>query len=206
MAGTRTRKAPGEKRRRAIMEAALDLFIEKGFEAVSVDEIIRRSGGSKSSVYEFFGTKEGLLREIVVSMTNEALKAAVMPSSEGMEPREVLTEIGVAACGKILTEKGIGLYKLAVSSARSFPELSRMFYDSGPRLTCQGVAEYLKKETAAGRLNVKNPMRAAQFFLNMILAQDHIAMPLGCAPSPSKARIRELVRDAVDVFMAAYGK
>ncbi len=205
MGTERKLKGPGERRREAIMNAALDLFISKGYAAVSVDEIIRRSGGSKSSVYEYFGTKEGLLREIIVAMANDALKATEMPVREGQSPREVLTRIGVMMCGEILNEKGIGLFRLAVSNSGRFPELSRMFFESGPRTTWSGMAEYLKKEHEAGRLNVKNPMRAAEFFVGMLLVKDHIAMPVGY-PAPSKAQIKARVKDAVDVFMAAYGK
>lgn len=206
MSGKEAIKGPGEKRREAIMEAALELFMEKGYAATSVDEIIRKSGGSKSSVYEYFGTKEGLLHEIIVSITNEVLKATNISVSEGLPPRENLTQIGITACSQILTDKGIGLFRFAVSNSREFPELSRMFFESGPRQTWLGVAEYLKKETAAGRLSVKNPMRAAELFMGMLLVTEHISMPVGCATAPTKARIKEKVKDAVDVFMAAYGK
>jgi len=206
MNGTKTKKAPGERRREAIMEAALELFIEKGYAAVTVDEIIRKSGGSKSSVYEYFGTKEGLLHAIIASVANEVLTVADTPVAEGTDPRETLTNIGIKFCSEILTEKGIGLFRLAVSNSRRYPELSRMFYESGPKKTFMGVAEYMRKEAAAGRLNIKNPTLASELFLCMILGKGHIAIPVGGAKPPSKAKIKELVEEAVEVFMAAYGK
>lgn len=188
------------------MEAALELFLEKGYAAVSVDEIIRKSGGSKSSVYEYFGTKEGLLHAIISSVANDVLQVAEMPVVEGTDPRQNLTNIGIKFCSEILSEKGIGLFRLAVSNSRRYPELSLMFYESGPKKTFQGVAEYLRKEADAGRLNIKDPMMASDLFLCMILGKGHIAIPVGGAKPPSKAKIKELVTAAVEVFMAAYGK
>ncbi len=200
------RGGAGERRREAIAEAAIGLFLEKGYAAVSVDEIVRKAGGSKSSVYEYFGTKEGLFRNIVTCVAEEILQTAKMPVAKGRTPREALVEIGVAVCSKILNERGIGLFKLAVSNSNRFPKVSRMFYEAGPEYTQKAMAEYLKKEASAGRLDIKDPARAADFFLGMILVKDHIAMPLGCAAAPSRAKIKGMVEDAVDVFMAAYGR
>jgi len=201
----KAKSALAEKRREAIMDAALELFLDKGYASVSVDEIIQKSGGSKSSVYEYFGTKDGLFREIVTSVSNEIMNAMEVPGAKGQGAREVLTLFGEVLCTHVLTKKGIGLFRLAVSSSKRFPKLARMFYESGPLHGQLALTCYLEKEAAAGRVNIENPRRAAEFFFGMLLVKDHIAMPLGCAPPPSKAAIREMVKEAVDVFMAAYG-
>jgi len=201
-----TKKSLAESRRNAILCSALELFIEKGYAAVSIDEIIRKSGGSKSSVYEYFGTKEGLFREIVTVVSKEIRNAVEIPEAKGLEPREVLTSIGMTICTRVLTYEAIGLFRLAVFSATRFPKISRMFYEAGPRNGQLALARYLKREVAAGRLKIKDPMRASEFFFGMLLVRDHIAMPLGCSKPPSKAEIKRMVNDAVDVFMAAYGK
>ncbi len=199
------KKSAAEKRREAILDAGLELFLKKGYSAVSVDEIIRKSGGSKSSVYEYFGTKEGLFKEIISKVAEEVMKPAKVPSSEGRTPREVLTALGNSLCNQVLNDTGIGLYRLAVSSSVRFPKVARVFYDAGPGHNMKAIAEYLKKEADAGRLRIKDPMRASYFFSGMLLVRDHIAMPLGCLPPPSREEIREMVDEAVDVFMAAYG-
>ncbi|WKZ32667.1 MAG: TetR/AcrR family transcriptional regulator [Thermodesulfobacteriota bacterium] len=204
MAKTKT-NAPGIKRREAMIEAAWTLFMQKGYTAVSVDEIIRMSGGSKSSFYVFFGSKEGLFMEIVTSVTNQLLEEFMVPVTSGLSARESLTRIGRTIGNKILTEKGTGLYRLSASISWQFPEISRMFYESGPKRGWKGLAEYLRKEVSAGRLRIKDPLMAAEFFFGMIISKDHISMPLGCSGPPPKQRVERLVAEAVDVFMAAYG-
>lgn len=188
-----------------MIDAAWALFMQKGYTAVSVDEIIKRSGGSKSSFYVFFGSKEGLFLEIVTSVTNQLLEEFMVPVTSGLATREALTKIGRTIGTKILTEKGTGLYRLSASISWQFPEISKTFYEAGPKRGWKGLAEFLKKEVSAGRLRMRDPLMAAEFFFGMIISKDHISMPLGCSGPPSKHRIETLVAEAVDVFMAAYG-
>jgi AcrR family transcriptional regulator len=205
MNNRKPKKASGEKRREAIMETAWGLFLEKGYAAVSVDEIISKSGGSKSTVYDFFGSKEGLFLELVSSITKKILGEMQLPDITGQSTKEALTRICRASASHVLSEKGIELYRLAVSESKRFPRIGRLFFDAGPGHTQQGLAYYLAKETSAGRLRIKNPRLAAEFLLGMLLMCDHLAMSVGCATLPSKARINGVVDEAVDVFMAAYG-
>lgn len=198
-------KTAGEKRREVILEAAWELFLEKGFEAVSVDEIIRKSGGSKSTVYGLFGSKEGLFLELVTSVNERILLDARMPETSGYSTRDALIRLGWSLTGQILTDKAIDMYRLSVSEAKRFPRIGKLFYEAGPGQTRRGVAEYIEKEAAAGRLKVKDARRAAEFFIGMILINDHIAMSLGAMGVPSRARLKAVIEEAVDVLLAAYG-
>lgn len=205
MSVKKVRKPSGGKRREVIMDAAWDLFLKKGYAAVSVDEIIGRSGGSKSTVYDFFGSKEGLFLELVSSVNEQILSKMKMPETSGQSTREALTLISHAIMSQILSEKAIEIYRLSVSESKRFPRIGKLFFEAGPGQTQRNVAEYIEKESAAGRLKVKNPRRAAEFLLGMLLINDHIAMSLGCVGLPSEARIGEVIEEAVDVFLAAYG-
>lgn len=187
------------------METAWGLFLEKGYAAVSVDEIVSKSGGSKSTVYDLFGNKEGLFLELVTSITKKILFEMQMPDISGQSPKEALTRICLASASHVLSEKAIELYRLTVSESKRFPRIGRLFYDAGPGHMQQALADYLEKEAAAGRLKVKNPRRAAEVLLGILLMSGHLAMSVGCAGVPSKSRIKGIVDEAVDVFMAAYG-
>ena len=54
----------GQERRLALLLCATDLFLEKGYDAVSLDDIVNHAGGSKTSIYKYFGNKEGLFTAI----------------------------------------------------------------------------------------------------------------------------------------------
>ncbi len=195
----------GERRRKAILDAAWSLFLEKGFAAVSVDEIIRASGGSKSSLYKFFGSKEGILKVLIESFAEEMLREVDLPFSSDQSVETALRRIGLHVGSMALSPFAINQYRLAVSNVQPFPEIARLWYESGPDKTFDGLADYFKKETDAGRLNIKDPKKAALFFFGMIIFKDNMAMSIGADP-PSRSELEANVDEAVRVFIAAYGR
>lgn len=205
MSVKKTGMTPGEKRREAIMETAWALFLEKGYAAVSVDEIVKKAGGSKSTVYGFFGSKEGLFLELVTSVNERIFSEMRLPETSGVTTREALIRLSVSVMSQILSVKGIEMYRLTVSESKRFPRVGRVFFEAGPAQTQAGFAEHIAEEAKKGRLKVKDPRRAAGFLLGMLLVKDHIAMSVGCAGVPTRAKIKEIAEEAVDVFLAVYG-
>jgi TetR/AcrR family transcriptional repressor of mexJK operon len=187
------------------MEAAMSLFMEKGYAAVTMDEIISVAGGSKSSLYNYFGNKEGVLKAVVESLADDMLQEINIPFHSYQTPREALNRIGLRVSKLILSANASNQYRIAISNSNVFPDTSRIWYESGPERTFDGLAEYLKRENSAGRLQVDNPKRAALFFLGMIVFKDHLTMSIGFDPPP-ESEMKEIVKEAVDVFLSAYGK
>jgi len=116
---------PGE-----LLEAALDLFVEKGFAATRVEEVAQRAGVSKGTLFLYFPTKDELFKAVV----RENL---VKHQTEGAE--EILRHEGSA--GALLeylmlewwrrygATKASGITKLIMSEANNFPELARFFQE-----------------------------------------------------------------------------
>ena len=196
--------SPGEKRRRAIIDAAYQLFTEKGYASVSVDDIIRVSKGSKSSLYKFFGNKEGILKAVVESLAEEFLREIPLEFPSAKTAREALTRIGMVFADLALSDNAINQHRQAVSHVKAFPDLAKLWYESGPKRTMDGFANFLERETAAGRLRVADPARAAWFFLGMIIFHDNMRR-LVCLPPSKRSELKKVVSEAVEVFLAAYG-
>ena len=195
----------GQKRRRAMIEAAYSLFIDKGYASVSVDDIIRVSKGSKSSLYKFFGSKEGILKAVVESLADDMLREIHLEFPSGRTAREALNRIGMVLVDLALSENAINQHRHAVSHARVFPDVAKLWYDSGPNRTFGGLAEFLEKENAAGRLRIPDPGRAALLFAGMIIFHENMRLLIGL-PRSKKSELKEMVSEAVEVFLAAYGK
>lgn len=194
----------GQKRRRAMVEAAYSLFMEKGYASVSVDEIIRVSKGSKSSLYKFFGDKEGILKAVIESLADEFLREIHLEFPSAKTPREALNRVGMVFADLALSDKAINQHRHAVSHAKAFPDLAKLWYESGPKRTMDGFAGFLEKETAAGRLRIADPARSAWFFLGMIIFHDNMRR-LVCLPPSKRSELKKAVSEAVEVFLAAYG-
>ena len=195
----------GQKRRGEMIDAAYSLFIEKGYASVSVDDIIRVSGGSKSSLYKYFGSKEGILKAVVESLADDMLRQINVEFPSGRTPREALNRIGMVLVDLALSENAINQHRHAVSHAKAFPDVAKLWYESGPKRSLEGIADFLGKETAAGRLRIANPGRAALLFAGMIIFHENMRL-LVCLPRTKRYELKETVSEAVDVFLAAYGK
>lgn len=194
----------GEKRRKAMIDAAYALFTEKGYAAVSVDEIILRSKGSKSSLYKFFGNKEGILKAVTETLADEMVREIRFEFPSGRPIREALYRIGMILVDLALSDNAINQHRHAVAHAREFPGVSKLWYESGPRRSFDGITEFLEKEAAAGRLRISNPRRAALLFAGMIIFHENMRL-LVCLPRSRRSALTAMVSEAVDVFLAAYG-
>ena len=194
----------GDQRRQALIDAARSLFISKGYASVSLDEIVRVAGGSKSAIYQYFGKKEGLLAAVTKSLADRMLSEMKMPKPGEKSIRESLERIGLNLCQLIFSRDAICQYQLAVHNLTVDPRLSELWYRRGPSSTFRGFAQYLRKEVEAGRLRIKDCQLAADFFLGMVMCKDNIAMSIGL-PGPSGTKLKRIVSRAVEVFLAAYG-
>lgn len=192
-----------EQRRKAILEAAHSLFLSKGYAAVTVDEIVRVSGGSKSAVYKLFGGKKELLEALTESLAGKMLSEMDVERTGGMDVRESLHAMSLKLIGLILSEDAITQYRLAINNLTVDPNLSRLWYTHGPETTFRGFTRYLEKEVAAGRLQIKNCKLSAELFLGMIMCKHNIAMSVG-EEAPTSKQMKQIVSEAVDIFLSAY--
>jgi AcrR family transcriptional regulator len=196
----------GEKRRRAIMSAAWELFMDKGYAQVSVDDVVRKAGGSKATVYKIFGSKKGLFYSIIENITDGIISDMTFPDTEGMSTRDALRKIGFALGRQILSEQCTSLFWLSVSVSRRIQDVAERFYEAGPLTVHKYLADFLKREAKAGRLDLKDPMKAAELFSAMVLEYRHMEITLKYSGPPSDKELERIVDRAVDMFLAAYGK
>ncbi len=68
----------GIERRLALLLSATELFLEKGYDAVSLDDIVNHAGGSKTSIYKYFGNKDDLFTAICDYRREMFLKISVL--------------------------------------------------------------------------------------------------------------------------------
>jgi len=192
------------QRRQALIDAARSLFISRGYASVSLDEVVRVAGGSKSAIYQYFGNKEGLLVAVTEDLAEQMLSEMEVPEPGGKNIRESLVRIGLILCRLIFSEDAVCQYQLAVHNLNVDPRLSELWYRRGPESTFLGFGQYLKKEVDAGRLRIRDCRLAADFFMGMLICKHTLAMSVGL-PGPSGPELDKIVSGAVDIFLAAYG-
>jgi AcrR family transcriptional regulator len=117
-----------EARPDEVLDAALALFIEKGFAATRVEDVARRAGLSKGAIYLYFPSKEalieGLVRRAVVPIADTAL--ATLVDYEG-DPRIVITAVLKMVAHRLSDPKVLAMPKLIFREVAAFPELAQMY-------------------------------------------------------------------------------
>lgn len=200
---TGARTGAAERRRKAILDAAYELFVAKGYGSVSVDDIIKVAGGSKSTLYKMFGSKEGIMKGVIESLASEMLRQIKVDSPPGKTVREVLIGVGRVLIDLALSKNAISQFRLAVANAQQFPDVAVLWYETGPKTTMNGLAELLAEENAKGRLKIDDPLVASWFFAGMLLLRENMTRLVG-APSSSRAELFDTVDQAVDAFLKIY--
>ena len=198
------------RKRRAILDAATEVFLRKGYLATNMDEIAALAAVSKQTVYKNFPGKETLFVEIVSSVTNRASDRvhSEMPDlAEGEDIAEYLQRYAYRQLAIVLTPRVMQLRRLVIGEVGRFPELARALFDGGPRRAMAAMAVLFERLAERRLLAIDDPTVAASQFNWLIMGEPlNRAMLLGDAAIPKPAELRNHAAAGVRVFLASYGK
>jgi TetR/AcrR family transcriptional repressor of mexJK operon len=193
------RAETGEQRRERIVRMAWPLFLKKGYDNVSIDEIIGVVGGSKATIYSWFGGKEGLFEAVVRQKCRDVVLAIHVDTAGSVEAQ--LTEIGHSFLAMVLSPPILEFHRLMVSIGRTFPETGRLFFETGPASAYNIVATWIAKQQKDGHLGAEDPYRLAVLFLDMLIGEHQLSWLTGMPRAARRDKIEETVRIAVKVFL-----
>lgn len=199
-----------EHKRRAILQAATEVFLKGGYLGTNMDEIAAASGVSKQTVYKHFASKEALFVEIVGSMTNDAgdlVHNAVPELKDRSDLADFLVDYAYRQLSVVLTPRLMQLRRLVIGEVARFPDLARVLYERGPMRAMRALAATFEELARRDFLTLDDPMTAAAHFNWLVMSQAlNQAMLLGDHAIPDDAELRRNAVEGVRVFLAAYGK
>jgi TetR/AcrR family transcriptional regulator, mexJK operon transcriptional repressor len=188
-----------EKRRDRIVRMAAPLFLKKGYDNVSIDEIIGVVGGSKATIYAWFGGKEGLFEAVVRQKCSDVILAIHVDTAGSLEAQ--LIEIGHSFLAMVLSPPILEFHRLMVSIGRTFPEIGRLFFQTGPASAYNIVATWIAKQQKDGRIGEGDPYRLAVLFLDMLIGEHQLGWLTSVPRAARRDKIDETVQIAVKVFL-----
>jgi AcrR family transcriptional regulator len=204
-AGTPRRGRPRDPERlRRIVEAANREFFARGYDNANLDTIAQTAGVSKMTVYSYFPSKNALFEGVIGTRTDQVL-GDLRGSMEldPQRPRETLEHIGAQFQALMRDEATLARFRTYFSATATQPEACRAFYKQGPERLINDLADYLRKAHSARTLRIPQPRLSADLFLSMFLGGAHLHAMFGLG-APAASAEKELLREAVRVFMAAY--
>ena len=191
-----------EEKRQAIVEAAWDLFREKGFAAATMSDIAARAGGSKATVYGYFESKEALFLEIMMMGARELRDAAAEIAGQDD------LEAGLRRLARIyvtfLFKPGIAEFRRIVVADGGRTGVGKLYYEHGPMECLQMLADFLAKAMDDGRMRRGDPWTAATQVHALCEAGLFQQRLLGVIDGATERQLHAVADAGVEVFLHGY--
>ncbi|EJD6398955.1 TetR/AcrR family transcriptional regulator [Providencia rettgeri] len=189
----------GKRRNQALITAAADIFLQYGFEGATLDMIIERAGGSRSTLYKNFGDKEGLFAAVVAAMIDDIFiepneKAPKLDTIE-----MVLSFYGSRFLLNVLKPQSIGLYRLILGEYNRFPEISQAFFEQGPVKSYRSLTQKLSQLPNV-KVDETTLLSISSRFLEMLKADVFITTFCVADFKPSDEFIEQQITLSVDII------
>jgi len=197
-----------DRKRKALLLAATELFLDKGYDGTSMDDIAAKAAVSKPTVYKYFSDKERLYAEIVRATTGEIddlvrLVTETMVGSKNVE--SALVVLARRFITALMQPDVLRLRRLVIANADRFPDVGRSWYEQGFERVLATLATSFQFLAARKLLRVDDPLLAANHFVGMLLwIPINKAMFTGDHRSSPDELERSAVA-AVRAFLAGYG-
>lgn len=206
MAAPRERPATETDKRAQILEGARQVFFAHGFNGASMSEIALAAGVSKGTLYVYFENKERLFAALVEEHSRLIGGSTLSLDPDEDDVRGALMKTARNYLNVLAQPNHVAWLRTVIGASEKFPELGQIFVDSGPRRAAQILADWFRAWISRGKLKIDNVEIAAWQFTMMIQGPIMVPMLYGGEARPSAARIEEVVRQSVDMFLAAYGR
>ncbi|XID75963.1 TetR/AcrR family transcriptional regulator [Alkanindiges sp. WGS2144] len=194
----------GKQRRTSLLQAANTLFLEKGFNAVSLDDIVQVCGGSKAAIYQYFGNKKGLLAALFEYRSENFFRENPPPERQpGQTLHEIMLLMAKAVYTAFTDPNNIAFMRLVVEESQRDPELAQLAYDTGPKRGLLLIAGLLEQAHQHGEINCPRPYESATLFFGM-LRHAQWRLLVGLPPLEPHLNADHYLKYLVERFLAGH--
>ena len=198
----RGRPPLGGVERERILSATTAVFLEKGFERASTNEIARRARTSKQTLYALFPTKADLFVGVMSAHTEDLFSRHIQYIESSKSPAAALNEMGDGLLRMFSAPTFLALYRILVAEAHRFPDLARQMWsvciERGYRL----LAEYLKSRRVGGPAYRTSAAQFVSFVLGDFIVNAMLNPDLALTEIALRARVRRAVKDFLHLHPA----
>lgn len=159
-----------EARPQELLAAAIELFVERGFAATRLEDVARRAGVSKGTLYLYYANKEDLFKAVV--------RQTILPMIDDVEASvaefdghsaELLRHIILSWWRRIGSTKASGISKLILAEADNFPELARFYQEEVMTRRMRMLSNMLERGIRRGEFRALDVPQTAQVLIAPLL-------------------------------------
>ncbi|HET8711149.1 MAG TPA: TetR/AcrR family transcriptional regulator [Spongiibacteraceae bacterium] len=198
-AGRPTREQAGQ-RHLELLDRALELFLEKGFELATIESIAASVGMTKRTVYGLYADKTALFKATI----QRAIERWIVPietlrAAESDDLEATLLAVARIRMSNATSPAGLRLQRIINTESYRFPEIFSLAYEQGSRPTIAFLTDLLNRHTRKGVVKVDKPDIAATAFLSMVVGGPLRAIVWGGAVDA--AALEERIQYCVQLFL-----
>lgn len=192
-----------QAKRDALLDAAMAVFVERGFAAASLTEISARHGGSKQTLYNYFASKEGLFRALVVERAASRWAPLLTEFAAADSLQIGLRGLAAAHLEQITAPEALGIRRLIVAEGHK-NQIGAIFFEAGPGPFLDELARLLAAHMRRGDLRSADPAMAARHLISLLESGPYQWLLAGVLTgvAPNEASLQ--MEGAVQAFERAY--
>lgn len=165
------RRAPRWRRRKdarpdEILEAALEVFVTRGYAAARLDEVARRAGVTKGTIYLYYPGKEALFKAVVRgSLVPNIERAETMARATQGSAAETLRALGHTLWQVVGETRLSGIPKLVIAEAANFPALARFYWTEVASRALGLITSIIERGIERGEFRPADPRFATMAYM-----------------------------------------
>ena len=184
-------------RREAILAAALEEFSASGFAAARLDDVARRAGVAKGTIYLYFRDKESLFQELVRTMLSPLVGALQTSTTAGLSTRAVVEMLMDLFVQEILGTRRKDVLRLIITEGPRFPKLAEFYYHEVIERVQPAVGALFRRAFERGEIRSEALAR----FPQLLIAPGLVAVIwTGLFDRFAKLDVREMMRAHLDLL------
>jgi AcrR family transcriptional regulator len=154
-----------------LLDKALDIFLEKGFERTSIDAITAAAGMAKRTVYLRYGDKAALFRAALERAIDEwIMPVETLQAAESEDLEETLLRVGQILVANIMTPAGLRLLRITNAESGRMPEIGAYTFKHGTERTIAYLADLFRRRIKLGGGELADAEDAALAFLHLVVS------------------------------------
>lgn len=193
-----------DRKRAAILDAAVAEFRQSGYEATSMDRVAATAGVSKRTVYNHFPSKEALFAQILQQLFDRSLEGVDLAYRGDRPLRAQLLELVKQKLRLLHDANFVDLARVAIAAGIHSPERAQdMVARMGDRE--EGLTAWIRAAAADGRLKTTDPLFASMQLQGLVKGFAFWPQITLGQPPLTAAQQKQVAEAAVDMFLAYYG-
>jgi len=190
----------------AIIEAASFLFMDSGFDGVSMDAVARQAGVSKQTVYSHFSSKEQLFSASIRTVLEKYYPEIALEQLESHSLEGDLRAVCESYARLLLSEDAFAMNRVlvAASSLGGKSSLAGLFWESGPSEMDSKLCAFLQAWVDKGELVIDDLDTASSQLLSLLRGRPYFMRSIGLIPEITEELFQHTVDTTVNTFLKLY--